>query len=127
MTSINEILEQKVIEELSSGSTRYGKWQLTPTIISPAQDGDGNELEGLFLFKRGIMVHLPKENRWIKLKTVFCEKGVMMEVPEEVEGATKISTFDPETLEPQPRWFVPLEKKEEIIEILIGGFDGVVK
>ena len=104
--------------------TKYGKWQLTPVIISPAQDGDGNKLEGLFLFKRGIMVYLPEENRWVKLKTAFSEKGVMMELPEEVEGATKINMYDPETFKPQPRWFVPLEKKEDI---MLAGPEGKTK
>lgn len=94
-----------------SSTIKYGKWKLTPTIVGPATDGDGNELEGLFIFKRGVMVHLPEENRWVKLKTAFCEDNVMIEVPEECEGARRIATFNPVTYEPIPRWFVPLEQE----------------
>jgi len=90
---------------------KYGKWKLTPQIISPATDGDGNEFKGLFLFKQGIMVHLPEENKWVKLDTAHANKGVMLEVDEEQEGAYRINTFHPDTFITIPRWFISLERE----------------
>ena len=100
---------------------QYGKWKVTPEFLTTVTDRKGNKLKGLFTFQRGVMVHLPDENRWVTLKDPIMETGPMMEVKEEQEGAKRFTIFDPETFEPIHHWFLPLEEeKDPVLEVLKG-------
>jgi len=82
--------------------------KLTPTFIEPLRDDEGNEVEGHFCFKRGIMLYKPEQHKWVKIGSTLTHRGIAREVTAGATDAFSFTITSPDTFVPEERWFVTL-------------------